>query len=73
VKEGSFGKVDVAVIEAIGITEVGNIIPCIAVYDSPEWVEIASSLIVEVNLLRPLEMEGIHDVCLKCLRHPILS
>ena len=71
VKEGSFGKVDVAVIEAIGITEEGNIIPSTAVYDSPEWVEIASSLIVEVNLLRPPEMEGIHDVYLKNPRHPI--
>jgi succinyl-CoA:acetate CoA-transferase len=71
VKEGSFGKVDVAVIEAIGITEEGNIIPSTAVYDSPEWVEIASSLIVEVNLLRPPEMEGMHDVYLKSPMHPI--
>jgi succinyl-CoA:acetate CoA-transferase len=71
VKQGAFGKVDAAVIEAIGITEEGNIIPATAIYDAPEWVEMASSLIVEINLLRPLEIEGIHDVYLRRPGRPI--
>jgi succinyl-CoA:acetate CoA-transferase len=71
VRQGRFGKIDLAVIEAIGITEEGNIIPSTAVYDAPEWVELASSIIVEINLLRPLEMEGMHDVYLKTLGHPV--
>jgi succinyl-CoA:acetate CoA-transferase len=71
VRQGRFGKIDVAVIEAIGITEEGNIIPSTAVYDAPDWVELASSIIVEINLLRPLEMEGIHDVYLKVPGHPV--
>jgi succinyl-CoA:acetate CoA-transferase len=71
VRQGRFGKIDLAVIEAIGITEEGNIIPSTAVYDTPEWAELASSLIVEINQLRPLEMEGIHDIYLKAPRQPI--
>jgi len=71
VRQGRFGKIDLAVIEAIGIAEEGNLIPSTAVYDTPEWVELASSIIVEINLLRPLEMEGMHDVYLKNPGHPI--
>ncbi len=71
VRQGRFGKIDVAVVEAIGITEEGYIIPSTAVYDSPDWVELASSIIVEINLLRPLEMEGIHDVYFKVPGRPI--
>ncbi len=71
VRQGRFGKIDLAVIEAIGITEEGNIIPSTAVYDTPEWVELASSLIVEINQLRPLKMEGIHDIYLKTPGQPI--
>ena len=71
VRQGRFGKIDLAVIEAIGITEEGNIIPSTAVYDAPDWVELASSIIVEINLLRPLEMEGMHDVYLKTPGHPV--
>lgn len=62
VKRGWFGQVDIAVIEAIGITPEGNIIPSTAVYDSPEWLDAASVVIIEINLNRPLELEGLHDV-----------
>ncbi len=51
-----------AVIEAVGLTEEGNIIPSTAVYDSPEWIDAASQVIVEINLNRPLALEGLHDV-----------
>lgn len=70
-RQGIFGKIDIAVVEAIGITEEGNIIPATAVYDAPDWVDLASSIIVEINLLRPLEMEGIHDVYQKNQMDPI--
>jgi len=71
VRQGRFGEIDLAVIEAIGITEEGNIIPSTAVYDTPDWLELASSIIVEINLLRPVEMEGIHDIYWKTPLQPI--
>jgi succinyl-CoA:acetate CoA-transferase len=62
VKRGWYGPVDMAVVEAIGLTPEGNIIPSTAVYDSPEWIDAASGVIVEINLNRPLALEGLHDV-----------
>ena len=62
VKRGWFGTVDMAVIEAIGLTEDGQIIPSTAVYDAPEWIETATQVIVEINLKRPMALEGIHDI-----------
>ncbi|MDA8126991.1 MAG: acetyl-CoA hydrolase [Deltaproteobacteria bacterium] len=62
VKRGWFGTVDMAVIEAIGLTADGQIIPSTAVYDAPEWIETASEVIVEINLKRPMALEGIHDI-----------
>jgi len=62
VKRGWYGPVDVAVVEAIGLTREGCIIPSTAVYDSPEWIDAAAAVIVEINLNRPLGLEGLHDV-----------
>ena len=62
VKRGWFGTVDMAVIEAVGLTADGQIIPSTAVYDAPEWIETASQVIVEINLKRPLSLDGIHDI-----------
>jgi succinyl-CoA:acetate CoA-transferase len=62
VRRGWFGPVDMAVVEAVGLTGEGNIIPATTVYDSPEWLEVASGVIVEINLNRPMALEGLHDV-----------
>jgi succinyl-CoA:acetate CoA-transferase len=62
VKRGWFGPIDILVIEAIGLTPEGNIIPSTAVYDTPEWIDAAREVIVEINLNRPLGLEGLHDV-----------
>ncbi|MEW6334673.1 MAG: acetyl-CoA hydrolase/transferase C-terminal domain-containing protein, partial [Thermodesulfobacteriota bacterium] len=37
-------------------------IPATTVYDAPEWLEAASAVIVEINLNRPMALEGLHDV-----------
>jgi succinyl-CoA:acetate CoA-transferase len=66
VKRGWYGPVDIAVVEAIGLTREGYIIPSTAVYDSPEWIDAASQVIVEINLNRPMALEGLHDVYQKC-------
>ncbi len=68
VRSGSWGTVDVAVIEAIGITEEGNIIPSTSLFDGPTFVQMARKVIVEVNTSYPLGLEGIHDVYL--LKNP---
>jgi succinyl-CoA:acetate CoA-transferase len=62
VKRGWYGPLDMAVIEAVGLTEDGQIIPSTAVYDAPEWIAAASQVIVEINLNRPLALEGLHDI-----------
>ncbi len=59
---GYFGKMDVAVIEAVAITEDGHIIPSTSVGNSPTFVKIADKVIVEVNTTQPLELEGVHDI-----------
>lgn len=62
VRRGWFGPVDMAVVEAVGLTREGNIIPATTVYDSSEWIDAASGVIVEINLNRPMALEGLHDV-----------
>ena len=57
-RRGYYGKIDVAVIEAAE----GQVIPGTCVYDAPDWVQLASAVILEINLRRPLGMEGMHDI-----------
>ena len=62
IKYGFFGKIDVAIIEAIGITEEGGIIPSTSIGNSNVLVEMAETVIVEINTSQPVELEGIHDI-----------
>ena len=61
VRSGNWGKVDVAVVEAIAITEKGNIIPTMSVGNTPTYVLEAEKIIIEV-CSESMEMEGIHDI-----------
>jgi succinyl-CoA:acetate CoA-transferase len=61
-RRGYYGSVDLAVIEASGIDEQGRIIPATCVYDAPDWLDLASSVIIEINLRRPTGLEGLHDI-----------
>ncbi|THC92437.1 hypothetical protein EYZ11_008103 [Aspergillus tanneri] len=54
-------KLDVAVIEASAITEDGGIIPGASVGASPELVQMADKVIIEVNTASP-SFEGLHDI-----------
>lgn len=56
------GKMDVAVVEAIGITEEGHIIPTNMLLEAANQVQKADIVIVEINTTLPKELEGIHDV-----------
>ena len=64
IRSQAFGKLDVAVVEAVAITEEGHIIPTTGLVESANQVEQADVVIVEINHTLPLEIEGMHDVYL---------
>lgn len=55
-------SIDIAIIEAISITEDGMIIPTTSVGNSLSFAEHAKSIIIEINTAQPLELEGLHDL-----------
>ncbi|QEK13325.1 acetyl-CoA hydrolase/transferase family protein [Crassaminicella thermophila] len=59
---GFLGKLDLAIIEAVGITEEGGIIPSTSIGCSPTFIKIAEKVIVEINTSQPLELEGMADI-----------
>lgn len=68
------GPVDVAVIEAVAITEQGGIIPTTSVGNSASFAILAEKVIVEINLSQPALLEGLHDIYIptrRPVRHPI--
>lgn len=62
VRYGFHGKLDVAIIEAVAITEEGHIVPSTSVGNSPTFVQEAETVIVEVNTSQPPQLEGMHDI-----------
>lgn len=62
IRYGFYGDMDLAIIEAVAITEEGHIVPSTSVGNSPTFVKKAKEVIVEVNLTQPLELEGVHDI-----------
>lgn len=59
---GFFGSVDVAIVEALAITEDGHLILGPGVGNTPIFVKHAKKIIVEVNTSIPLNLEGMHDI-----------
>ncbi|WP_226341085.1 acetyl-CoA hydrolase/transferase family protein [Gemmobacter serpentinus] len=60
--------VDVAVIEAVAITETGGIVPTTSVGNSASFALLADKVIVEINLNQPAELEGLHDIFIPTYR-----
>src|SRR5207253_7532172 len=56
--------VDVAVVEAVAITETGGIVPTTSVGNSASFAMLAQKVIVEINLNMPAGLEGLHDIYL---------
>ena len=54
--------IDIAIIEAIAITETGGIIPTTSVGNSASFAILADKVIVEINMAQALELEGLHDI-----------
>ena len=62
VEAGFFGKLDFAVIEIIGVTEDGKLIPSTSIGNNQVWLNVADKVILEVNHFQPEQLEGVHDV-----------
>lgn len=58
----AFGKIDVAVIEAIKITKDGHIVPTSSVGMIQYFTDLAESVVIELNVSQPEELEGMHDI-----------
>ncbi len=54
--------IDIAVIEAIAITETGAIIPTTSVGNSASFAILADKVIIELNLSQSPHLEGLHDI-----------
>ena len=54
--------VDVAIIEAVAITETGAIVPTTSVGNSASFAILAKHVIVEINLAQAANLEGLHDI-----------
>ncbi|MDR1311425.1 MAG: succinate CoA transferase [Burkholderiaceae bacterium] len=66
--------VDIAIVEAVAVNEVGGVILSTSVGTSEIFLRHADKIILEINLAMPMELEGIHDIYIPDrfpIRHPI--
>lgn len=61
-------KPDIAVIEALAITENGHIVPTTSVGNSASFAIFAEKVIVEINLAHNPNLEGLHDIYIPTYR-----
>jgi succinate CoA transferase len=61
VRDGGWGRADVAIVEAVCITEKGHLIPTMSVGNTPSYVRQAEKIIIEISS-EPVDLEGIHDI-----------
>lgn len=59
---GFFGKMDIAIIEVVGIRPDGSLIPSSSLGNNKTWIEQADKIILEVNSKQNERLEGMHDV-----------
>ncbi|AZF13631.1 acetyl-CoA hydrolase/transferase family protein [Pseudomonas sp. R3-18-08] len=59
---------DIAVIEAVAITELGHIVPTTSVGNSASFAIFAKQVIVEINLAHNPNLEGLHDIYIPSYR-----
>lgn len=61
-REGFLPRPDIVIVEAVAITENGNLIPATSIGTTPTMIASCDKVIVEVNVTQPLSLEGMHDV-----------
>lgn len=59
---------DIAVIEAVAITEQGHIVPTTSVGNSASFAIFAKQVIVEINVAHNPNLEGLHDIYIPTYR-----
>ncbi len=64
IRAGEFGRLDMAVLEAVGITKEGNLIPAYRLHDMPNFAQSADRVIIQLSTCYPDRFEGMHDVYL---------
>ncbi|MBR0173246.1 MAG: acetyl-CoA hydrolase [Lachnospiraceae bacterium] len=62
VRDGAYGEIDVAVVEAIAITKDNGLVPTASVGMVPYFLEKAKGIIIEVNTALPDALNGMHDI-----------
>ena len=67
-RNGPLKKTELAIIEAVAITEDGGIIPTTSVGNSASFVDFADQVIVEINTNLSTAFEGLHDIYIPPMR-----
>ena len=63
IRNGTFGKIDIAIIECSLIYEDGGIVPTLSAGISNVLIEQADKVLLELNLAVPAEIDGFFDIC----------
>ena len=61
-RNSSFGKIDVALVEALGFDEDGDLIPSSSVGMTHYLMDAADEIIVEINAAQPEVLRDLHDI-----------
>lgn len=61
-RANNFPKIDIAVIEATMIEADGSLVLTTSVGNSGAFVKLANKIIIEINMIVPLEVRGLHDL-----------
>ncbi len=61
-RDGSFGDIDIAVVEALGFDENGDLIPSSSVGMTHYLMDAADEIIVEINAAQPEVLRDLHDI-----------
>jgi len=61
-RAGSIESIDYAILEAVSITEDGQIIPTTSIGNSLSFAENAEHIIIEINMSQSKKLQGIHDL-----------
>jgi succinyl-CoA:acetate CoA-transferase len=62
VRQNTLPPIDIAIVEAVSITEEGYIVPTTSVGNSHIFLEKAKEIIIELNEAQPTQLVGIHDL-----------
>jgi succinyl-CoA:acetate CoA-transferase len=61
-RRGSFGRIDFAIVEALGFDAAGNLIPTSSVGMTHHLLAAADQIIVEINTAQPEQLGALHDI-----------